>query len=117
MPALGWTRKTFAHVDADGEWHDGEEARPYNAIEYYAPSDGERPANFIGFIEDATMTATRTRIAFGVTKAALDGWEARLREFGAKNVEGSDGDYPAVFFEDPAGTKLELCARIMRPRD
>jgi len=117
MPALGWTRKTVAHVDADGEWLEVDQAHPYNTIEYYAPSDGDNPTNFIGFIEDPAMTPTRTRIAFGVTRAALEGWAARLRELGAKNVEPGDDDYAALFFEDPAGTRLELCARTARPPD
>jgi hypothetical protein len=44
-------------------------------------------------------------------------WEPRLRELGAREIEFSEDmdTYPALFFEDPGGTKLELCARNRRP--
>jgi hypothetical protein len=40
----------------------------------------------------------------------------RLRELGARAIEVDDDfvAYPAVFFRDPGGTALEICAR--RPK-
>lgn len=114
MPAFGWVRKSYAHVDAEGEWHDVDAEHPCNAVEYFAPSDGVRPPCFIGFIEDAGMQISRTRIAFALgSPLELIEWEPRLREFGARCIERSEDmdGYPALFFEDPAGTGLELCAR------
>ena len=38
-----------------------------------------------------------------------------LEDIGASRVEPSEDleSYPAIFFEDPAGTKLELAARML----
>jgi catechol 2,3-dioxygenase-like lactoylglutathione lyase family enzyme len=61
------------------------------------------------------MTPVLTRIAFRVGSAAeVEAWAADLPAHGALNVERSEdmAGYPAVFFEDPAGTKLEICALI-----
>ena len=59
------------------------------------------------------MRPTLTRIAIRVlTAGELDRWFDALSSIGARNVERSaSADYPAIFFEDPGGTKLELCAR------
>jgi len=115
MPALGLPRKRYSHVDAQGEWLDVDAEHPYNTVEYFEPSSGERAAHFIGFIEDPKHPRNATRIAFRVV-APLDvaGWTARLQTCGARNIEPSDDvvAYPALFFEDPAGTRLELCARL-----
>ena len=115
MPELGLTKKTFSYVDSAGDWHDASQSEPYNTVEYHEPvAPGEAP-HFIGFIEDAAMVPTRTRVAFRVaTKAELPAWESRLRALGARDIElAEDVDaYPAVFFADPAGTKLEICARL-----
>jgi len=114
LPALGLSRTKYSHVDERGDWHDVDADQPANTKEYYEPSLPGQVASFIGIIEDRTMQPTRTRIAFRVgTRVELDSWEPRLREWGAKNVEwcADMNAYPALFFEDPAGTKLELCAR------
>lgn len=113
MPRLGLTRKHLAHVDANGDWHDPSEDRPYNTVEYAEEPNGERPACFIGFIEDARMQPVATRIAFRVKRETLPAWESTLRSLGAANVEFSEDmdAYPAIFFEDACGTHLELCAR------
>ena len=118
MPAIGWTGKSHAHVDTDGEWRDVDEAHPANAVEYYAPRDGVRAPNFIGFIEHVGMQPSRTRIAFSVINpVSLVEWEPKLREFGARNIERSEDmdGYPALFFGDPAGTRLELVRARFRP--
>jgi len=115
LPLLGLTSKKQAHVDAAGDWHEPGPGKSANASEYYETPEPGKAAFFIGIIEDATMTVTRTRIAFRVT-SDLPGWEQRLRDLGARNIERSADleAYPAIFFEDPLGTRLEVSAR--KPR-
>ena len=116
MPALGLTTKTYSHVASDGTWYAASDERPYNTVEYHEAAAG-RILHFIGFIEDARLQPMQTRIAFRVaSKADVLEWETRLHEIGARDIELDEefDDYPAVFFTDPSGTKLELCAR--RPR-
>ncbi len=123
MPLLGLPRKSFALVEED-EWTDLAAGGRHNAIEYFdaieyfEPFVAGRTARFIGFIEDPQHDPPATRIAFrqpGPFDA--NAWLERLRALGARVVEPSaDLDsYPAVFFEDPAGTKLEICARLPAP--
>jgi catechol-2,3-dioxygenase len=60
------------------------------------------------------MMPTKTRMAFRIPeREQLQQFASFLVSIGAKDVEFSaDMDhYPAIFFEDPAGTRLELCAR------
>ncbi len=116
LPALGLTEKRYAFVDADGQWHDAD-AQRYNAVEYHEPPQAGRAAFFIGFIEDAGMQPVRTRIAFRVAASELGRWGEDLTVMGACNLELSDepAEYPAIFFEDPVGTKLELVARKPQP--
>lgn len=113
MPVLGLPHKNYAHVDRAGEWLDPSDEQPYNTVEYKEERNGESAPHFIGFIEDTTMQPTMTRIAFR-TAVPIDiaYWQSFLSSIGAVKIEpsGSD-DYPAIFFEDPAGTKLEICAR------
>jgi catechol 2,3-dioxygenase-like lactoylglutathione lyase family enzyme len=115
MPLLGLTRKRTAFVDSDGEWFDADGEGGYNAAEYYTPSISGVVPFFIGFIERPDHVPTLTRIALRVKN--LSGWRETLAEIGSRNVETSaDMDaYPAIFFEDPAGTKLELVARQPHP--
>lgn len=113
MPALGLSRKHYSHVDARGEWHEPSSERAYNTVEYFEPNVEGAVASFIGFIEDAGTEPTLTRIAFRVP-SPLDAefWTSLLRRIGAVRIEPSESDdYPAIFFEDPSGTKLEVCAR------
>lgn len=116
MPELYLPEKRYAYVDASGEWHDASDARPYNAVEYHEETrfSAGRASFFIGIIEDPAMLPTSTRIAFRIPSAAdLIHWHAMLLAIGAHAVEWSEGDeYPAIFFEDPCGTKLEVCARL-----
>ncbi len=114
LPALGLTEKSYAFVDADGEWHDAGAGSAYNTVEYAQPRRPHDRGRFIGFIEDPDMQPVRTRIAFLVaTNADVLDFEKRLHDIGARDVEfENDFDaYPAVFFADPAGTQLEICAR------
>jgi hypothetical protein len=115
MPELGLLQKRLAHVDERGDWHDPSDARPYNTVEYYEAATPEKVGCFIGFIEDAKMIPNSTRIAFRVLEPALDRWHSFLSSIGAVNIERSaSAEYPALFFEDPSGTKLEVVAR--RPK-
>jgi catechol 2,3-dioxygenase-like lactoylglutathione lyase family enzyme len=116
LPALGLSRKTESHVDRDGEWHEVGEGRPRNAVEYNTPLEPGSAGWFVGFVENAGFTASPTRIAFAIDDGAdLGPVETLLREAGARSVERSDADgYPALFFEDPLGTRLEICARAPR---
>lgn len=117
MPALGLSRKTHSYVDAGGDWHDADHAHPANVAEYHEDPAAEGAARFIGIIEDASMSVVKTRIAFRVaSRAEVEEWEPRLRAFGARGIERANDmeEYPAIFFEDPVGTKLEICARIRR---
>ena len=115
MPELGLPEKRLAHVDESGEWHEPSDARPYNTVEYYESVRPGKVGCFIGFIEDKQLIPTSTRIAFRVPSSALDHWHSLLGSMGAANIEWSaSAEYPAIFFEDPAGTKLELVAR--RPK-
>jgi catechol 2,3-dioxygenase-like lactoylglutathione lyase family enzyme len=114
LPALGLPRKRYAYVDAAGDWHIPAAGEPYNAIEYYEDEAAGRIPRFIGFIEDKAMAPVRTRIAFrAASPDALQQLAPLLEKIGAQNIELSADmeNYPALFFEDPAGTKLELCAR------
>lgn len=114
MPALGLARKRYANEIADGEWDYLEGTEPHNVVEYYEEASKGRAAFFIGFIEDPTMKTTKTRIAFRVgSPDHIDNWSELLTSIGARNIERSaSAAYPAIFFEDPAGTKLEVVARL-----
>ncbi len=113
MPLLGLPRKSYARVEGD-EWTALERGGTHNAVEYFELPAAGRTARFIGFIEDSRHQASATRIAFG-SAAPFDAaaWLERLQRLCARAVEPSADleSYPAVFFEDPAGTKLEICAR------
>jgi catechol 2,3-dioxygenase-like lactoylglutathione lyase family enzyme len=116
LPELGLSRKSESHVAADGEWHNVDAAHPRNVVEYHTPEVPGSPGWFIGFIEDPGMTPTKTRIAFGLdAEANLAAVQPLVLRAGGRIVEWSiDPEYPALFFEDPTGTRLEICAR--RPR-
>jgi catechol 2,3-dioxygenase-like lactoylglutathione lyase family enzyme len=107
LPLLGLTEKEYSFVDADGEWHG--EADTFNAVEYSEPVRDRLERRFIGFIEDPLHRMNLTRIAFRVPLAAKAQLLQAVREAGAAQLEESDDPaYPALFFEDPAGTRLEL---------
>src|SRR3981081_49614 len=102
MPELGMPEKRLAHVDERGEWDDPSDAKPYNTAEYYEAAAPGNVSCFIGFIEDAQMIPTSTRIAFRVPASELDRWHSLLGSIGAANIEWSaSAEYPALFFEDP----------------
>jgi hypothetical protein len=113
MPALGLPDKRFCFVDSDGDWETNVPPERANTIEYYEPASAARPRHFIGFIEDREMKPTQTRIAFRLPGGTT--WQemhALLLRISARNVEVVDLEaYAAIFFEDPAGTRLEICWR------
>jgi catechol 2,3-dioxygenase-like lactoylglutathione lyase family enzyme len=113
LPAIGLTEKRYAYVDPDGKWHT--EFDTYNAIEYYEPQHPTKPRRFFGVIENPLHRANDTRIAFRVAYQRLDALINLLRKLDAPALELSEDmqSYPGVFFEDPAGTRLELIGRIV----
>ena len=111
---LGLTRKTYSVVDENGDWHPGSPER-YNVVEFTEADVHGRLAGFFGVIEEADAQPARSRIAFAVAEGELDEWQRALHEIGARDVERSEDDgYPAVFFCDPLGTRLEVVARRVR---
>jgi catechol 2,3-dioxygenase-like lactoylglutathione lyase family enzyme len=111
---LGLTIKRYAKVGFGGSsWEDGS-ADDYNAVEYYADAVPGQARLFFGVIEEVDAQPAKSRIAFAVAEDGLDEWERFLPGIGAREIERGDPSYPAVFFTDPLGTRLEVCAR--RPR-
>ena len=98
LPALGFTR-----ADSDDRW-----------IQYEAADEGG-VTSFFGVTEDPAHVPNATRIAFWApSRADVDRLASRVRELGARNVEGPGFEaafYYAVFFEDPCGNRLEVCHR------
>ena len=113
---LGLTKKKYSVVTFGGEsWDDGTPDN-YNTVEWYEENVHGRRVAFFGLIEEEGAQPARGRIAFAVTKDSLDEWPRELSEMGAREIERSEDDaYPAVFFTDPLGTRLEVCARPPRP--
>ena len=119
MPELGLRVKRHSYVDAAGDWHELAAGQRHNVVEYYEEPAPGRATFFIGFIEDPGMKPSKTRIAFRAESPdKLARWTEFLREIGARNIEPSVNmtEYPAVFFEDPVGTMLEVVARVPRDR-
>ena len=116
MERLGLTVKRYAVVEFGGaSWEDGTREN-YNAVEYHEEDGSGRPALFFGVIEESGATPSRSRVAFRVAAVSLAEWARILPQIGAREVErGDSSDYPAVFFTDPLGTRLEVCARLPRP--
>jgi predicted enzyme related to lactoylglutathione lyase len=83
-------------------------------LQYCAGGDG--PTEFFGVTQSPGHTPNENRIAFWASSMAeVDAIAQVLTKIGARNIEGpshegSEGYY-AVFFEDPAGNKLEVCYR------
>lgn len=111
LPEIGLTEKRYAYVDPDGEWHTEFDA--YNAVEYFEAVHPTKPRRFFGLIENPLHRNNDTRIAFRVEYKRMDELIALLGKIGATSIERSDDmkTYPAVFFEDPVGAKLELIGR------
>lgn len=113
MPQLGLPQKRFSYVDDGGEWHEISSEHGYNTVEYFERAQPGQTPFFFGLIERADHEPGLTRIGFRVGFDRMLELEGLLGPMGARNVERSEDldAYPAVFFEDPQGTKLELVAR------
>jgi catechol 2,3-dioxygenase-like lactoylglutathione lyase family enzyme len=110
MPVIGLTEKRCAYIDPEGEWH--QDFDTYNVVEYYESEHPTKPRRFFGLIESPLHRNNDTRIAFRVTDDQLALLYTVLERLGAQNIEESDDPaYRAIFFEDPAGTKLEFIGR------
>jgi catechol 2,3-dioxygenase-like lactoylglutathione lyase family enzyme len=101
LPALGFNRDR-----SDAEWGT-----------FYTVG-GDQPPVFFGFTEDASHQPNGNRIAFWAeSRSEVDKIGELAREIGGRNIEGPElcveysPGYYAVFFEDPDGTKLEVCCR------
>jgi catechol 2,3-dioxygenase-like lactoylglutathione lyase family enzyme len=118
LSGLGLVKKTYSFVDSQGIWTSAADRRLANVAEYFEETAGPGAPRFIGIIEDPAGRPSATRIAFRVGGCAdLERWATRLVQLGARSIEWSDDleAYPALFFEDPCGTRLELCARVRPP--
>lgn len=98
LPALGFTRD----LTIEG-W-----------LQYCLAGDGA--TEFFGVTESPQHVPNENRIAFwAVNQEEVDSFARLLHEIGAKNIEGPAFEYGpgyyAVFFEDPAGNRLEICYR------
>jgi catechol 2,3-dioxygenase-like lactoylglutathione lyase family enzyme len=83
-------------------------------LQYYSQGDG--PTEFFGVTQSPGHTPNENRIAFWASSIAeVDEIAQVLQEIGARNIEGpsheDSEDYYGVFFEDPAGNRLEVCYR------
>jgi len=84
-------------------------------VEYFEENVSGRRTMFFGVIEEASAQPARSRLAFRVERETLDEWARALPEIGAREIEReTDDSYPAIFFTDPLGTRLEVCARPPR---
>jgi len=113
MTRLGLSEHRFVLVDGD-EWTYVDESQPHNAVEYVEEDAPAGQARFFGVIESVTHAAGETRIAFTIAAPAdFAEIERFLVSIGARNVQRSEDEnvYPAIFFEDPLGNRLELLAR------
>jgi catechol 2,3-dioxygenase-like lactoylglutathione lyase family enzyme len=84
-------------------------------LQYYAEGDGA--TEFFGVTESRRHVSNENRIALWASSIdEVNGIARLLREIGARNIEGPDYEdspaYYAVFFEDPAGNRLEVCHRL-----
>ncbi|PTX99894.1 glyoxalase [Verrucomicrobia bacterium LW23] len=88
-------------------------------LQYYAEAEGDTtadsPTSFFGVAQDALHRPNATRIAFWAeSPGEVDRLGTLLATIGARNIEGPAWEHPgyyAVFFEDPAGNRLEICHR------
>ena len=78
---------------------------------------GEGATEFFGVTESPLHASNENRIAFRASDTSqVDRIARLLHQIGAKNIEGpaceGSPNYYAVFFEDPAGNRLEVCYRV-----
>ena len=77
---------------------------------------GNGPTEFFGVTQSPGHTPNENRVAFVASSMAeVEEIAQILREIGARNIEGPSHEdseaYYGVFFEDPAGNRLEVCYR------
>ena len=112
---LGLTEKRYSKVGFGGSSWEAGSPDDYNAVEYYAPRVPGRARLFFGVIEEVDAQPAKSRVAFTVGEEELEEWARVLPGMGAREIEVGDPSYPAVFFTDPLGTRLEVCARRPAP--
>ena len=79
-------------------------------------ANGDEPTEFFGVTQSSGHAPNENRVAFWASSMAeVDDVAQVLTKIGARNIEGPDYEgseaYYAVFFEDPAGNRLEVCYR------
>lgn len=99
LPALGFTKDV-----SDEKWFQFEADAPGGMGEFF------------GITESPQHVPNETRVAFWAESTTeVDRLADVVRRAGARNIEGPGFDkgpgYYAVFFEDPAGNRLEICHR------
>lgn len=103
LPAVGFTR----HVSVEG-W-----------LQY--ESGDQEIAEFFGVTESPGHIPNENRIAFWAeSRSDVERLAEIARRAGARNLEGPmqyEPGYYAAFFEDPCGNRLEVCHRVMPPRE
>jgi predicted lactoylglutathione lyase len=101
LPALGFTKDV-----SDEKWFQFEAEKLSGANEFF------------GITESPGHVPGETRIAFWAESTVeVDRLAEIVRRAGARNMEGpgyGEAGYYAIFFEDPCGTRLEICHRIGR---
>ena len=99
LPALGFTQQ----VEIEG-W-----------LQFEGEAEGGEATAFFGVTESPGHVPNENRIAFWAeSEAGVDRLAHTARLAGAKLMEGPmpyEPGYYAVFFEDPAGNRLEICYR------
>jgi hypothetical protein len=121
LPALGLSRKTESHVDTNGERRTVDARHPRNAIEYSTPSRLERRAGSSALARrPAWSRPGRVSPSPPTAKAALRDSRRSCATCGRVVEWSDDDDYPALFFEDPVGTRSDVMtwradAVIFRP--
>ena len=98
LPRLGFTEDMNIH-----DW-----------LQY--STQGEGPTEFFGVTQSPGHRPNENRIAFWApSMAEVDEIAQVLKTIGARNIEGPSHEdseaYSGVFFEDPAGNRLEVCYR------
>lgn len=98
LPSLGFTRN-----DSNATWLEFEHV------------DGDKVSDYFAVTECQGHRPNQSRIAFWADSTdEVDRIAGVLKRAGARNIEGPDYEsefYYAVFFEDPAGNRFEVCNR------
>ena len=115
MPGTGPSRKRSRTSTTPAIGTNAPAEHTYNAIEFLKTRSRTEPHVFVGFIERCDHVPARRVSLFASTRPHV-GIESFLQRLAraTSNAPRTSMAYPAIFFEDPSGTKLELVARAPR---